>query len=224
MWALVRSTWLAVGPDRDSLLLGSENNTPTLPAPLALLWSSNLVVLSSFCPLAAIQSHLMLEGCLWSLECLNISLGNKANCLLGPTSLWNSFILYSSCFLTLAHPVRLLTHSWVFKMKVNEKYLLLNSHSIMFPLPNQNVYYFFLYFSSFYALYLSRESIQGTLHSTSNALLHAIFLFLALSSSTRTVTWVSCSRTEIVRGFYLLSPTTFCHCWIWPSCAPVVTK
>lgn len=47
MQASVRSTWLAVGPGRDSLLLSSQNNTPALPAPLALLWSSNLVVLSS---------------------------------------------------------------------------------------------------------------------------------------------------------------------------------
>ena len=45
----MRSTWLAVGPGCDSLLLGSQNNTLALPAPLALLWSSNLVVLSSRC-------------------------------------------------------------------------------------------------------------------------------------------------------------------------------
>lgn len=64
MRASVRSTWLAVDPDCDSLLLASQNNTPALPAPVALLWSSSLVVLSSHCPLAAIQSHLTLEGCL----------------------------------------------------------------------------------------------------------------------------------------------------------------
>lgn len=64
MWASVRSTWLAVGPGRDSLLLGSQNNTTALPATLALLWSSSLVDLSSRCPLGSIQSHLALEGCL----------------------------------------------------------------------------------------------------------------------------------------------------------------
>lgn len=84
MWASVRSTWLAVGPGRDSLLLGSQNNTTVLPATLALLWSSSLVDLSSRCPLGSIQSHLALEGCLWSLACQSISLGNKANSLRGP--------------------------------------------------------------------------------------------------------------------------------------------
>lgn len=64
MAASVRSTWLAVGPGRDSLLLGSQDNTLALPATLALIWSSNLVALSSRCPLSAIQSHLTLEGCL----------------------------------------------------------------------------------------------------------------------------------------------------------------
>lgn len=50
MQALVRSTWLAVGPGRDSLLLASQNNAPALPAPLAPLRSSSLVALSSRCP------------------------------------------------------------------------------------------------------------------------------------------------------------------------------
>lgn len=35
-----------MGPSRDSLLLGSGNNTSALPAKFALLWSSNLVDLS----------------------------------------------------------------------------------------------------------------------------------------------------------------------------------
>lgn len=64
MRASARSTWLAVGLGRDSLLLDSQNNTPALPAPLALLRSSSLVALSSRCPLTAIQNHLTLEGCL----------------------------------------------------------------------------------------------------------------------------------------------------------------
>jgi len=64
MQAWVRSTWLAVGPGRDSLLLSQQNNTPTLPAPLTLLWSSDLVVLSPHCSLTSIQSHLTFEGCL----------------------------------------------------------------------------------------------------------------------------------------------------------------
>lgn len=50
MQALVRSTWLAVGPGRDSLLLASQNNAPALPAPLAPLRSGSLVALSSRCP------------------------------------------------------------------------------------------------------------------------------------------------------------------------------
>lgn len=62
-----------------------QNNKPALPAPLAPLWSSSLVAVSFRRPLAAIQSHLTLEGRLWSLACLSISLGNKTNCLLGPT-------------------------------------------------------------------------------------------------------------------------------------------
>lgn len=64
MQASVRSTWLAVGLGRDSLLRASQNNTPALPATLTLLCSSNLVALSSHCPLGAIQSNLTLEGCL----------------------------------------------------------------------------------------------------------------------------------------------------------------
>lgn len=55
MRASLRSTWLALGPGCDSLLLSSQNNTLALPAPLALLWSSNLVVLSSHCPLTVLS-------------------------------------------------------------------------------------------------------------------------------------------------------------------------
>lgn len=40
----MRSTWLAVGSGCDGLLLGSRNNAAVLPAPLAPLWSSDLVV------------------------------------------------------------------------------------------------------------------------------------------------------------------------------------
>lgn len=64
MQALVRSTWLAVGPGRDSLLLSQQNNTPTQPALLALLRSSDLLVPSPCCSLTSIQSHLTFEGCL----------------------------------------------------------------------------------------------------------------------------------------------------------------
>lgn len=113
MRASARSTWLAVGPGRDSLLLGSQNNTAALPATLALLWSSNLVDLSSRCPLGSIQSHLTLEGCLWSLACQSISLGNKANCLRGPTvflEFLHSLVL-ASCFICLGYLVRPLTSS-----------------------------------------------------------------------------------------------------------------
>lgn len=49
MRASTKSAWLAVGPGHDSLLHSSQNNTLALPAPLALLWSSNLVVMSSHC-------------------------------------------------------------------------------------------------------------------------------------------------------------------------------
>lgn len=109
MQALVKSTWLAVAPGRDSLLLGSQNNTPALPASLTPLWSSNLVALSSCCPLTAIQNHLTLEGCLWSLACQSISLGNKANCPFGPTvflAFLHSLPL-ASCFICLSYLVRL---------------------------------------------------------------------------------------------------------------------
>lgn len=58
----MRSTWLAVGSGRDGLLLGSRNNAAVLPAPLAPLWSSDLVVPFSRRCLASIQSHLTLEA------------------------------------------------------------------------------------------------------------------------------------------------------------------
>lgn len=97
MWDSVRSTWPVDGPGGDSLPLGSRDNTSVLPATFAPLWSSNLVDLSSRCPLSSIQSHLALEGCLWSLACQCILWGNKANCLRGPAvPSWNSFILWFS--------------------------------------------------------------------------------------------------------------------------------
>lgn len=126
MQASARSTWLAVGLGRDSLLFDSQNNTLALPAPLVLLRSSSLVAVSSRCPLAAIQSHLTLVGCLWSLACQSISLGNKANRLPGP-SVFLEFLHslpLASCFICLGYLVRLLTHSWVCQMKVHNKYVL----------------------------------------------------------------------------------------------------
>lgn len=95
MRASVRSTWLAVGPGHDSLLLSQQNKTGTLPAPLALLWSSDLVVLHPHSSPTSIQIHLTFEGSLWSLACQDISLGDKSMCLLRP-AFWNSFILYPS--------------------------------------------------------------------------------------------------------------------------------
>lgn len=62
MQASVRSTWLAVGPGRYSLLLSQQNNAPALPAPLALLWSSDLVVLRPRSFPTSIQIHLMFDG------------------------------------------------------------------------------------------------------------------------------------------------------------------
>lgn len=58
----MRSTWLAVGSGCDGLLLSSRNNAAVLPAPLAPLWSSDLVVPFSRRCLASIQSHLTLEA------------------------------------------------------------------------------------------------------------------------------------------------------------------
>lgn len=100
MWDSVRSTWPEDGPGVDSLVLGSWDNTSVLPAAFAPLWSSNLVDLSSHCPLGSIQNHLVLEGRLWSLACQCILWGNKANCLHGPAvPSWNSVILGSALVL-----------------------------------------------------------------------------------------------------------------------------
>lgn len=97
MWDSVRSTWPVDSPGGDSLPLSFQDNTSVLPATFAPLWSSNLVDLSFRCPLDSIQSHLALEGCLWSLACQCILCGNKANCLHGPTvPSCNSFILWFS--------------------------------------------------------------------------------------------------------------------------------
>lgn len=132
MQASVRSTWLAVGPGRDSLLLSSRNNTPALPAPLALLWSSDLVVFSSHCSLTSIQSHLTLDDCLWSLACQHISLGNKANCPLG----LNVFLEFlhslarASFFICLDHLLWLLTSRRVCRMKPNIINLLTYMHNV----------------------------------------------------------------------------------------------
>lgn len=115
MWASVRSTWLAVGSGCASLLPGSRNNAAGLPAPLALLWSSDLVVPFSCRSLTSIQSHLTLEGRLWSLACQSISLGNKANCLLGSAGFFEFLhsSLLASRFICSGYLVGLLTPSGV---------------------------------------------------------------------------------------------------------------
>ena len=74
-----------------------------------------------FCPPAAIQSHLTMEGCLWSPTCQSISSGNKANCLPG-LAVFSEFLHSSaltSCFICLGRLVGLLTRSWVCQMKPN---------------------------------------------------------------------------------------------------------
>lgn len=85
----MRSTWPAVGSGRDGLLLCSRNNAAVLPAPLAPLWSSDLVVPFSRRCLASIQRHLTLEAVITGVP---VHLFGKQ----GELSPLNSFILYSS--------------------------------------------------------------------------------------------------------------------------------
>lgn len=170
MQALVKSTWLAVGPNRDSLLRGSQNNTEALPAPLALLWSSNLML----CPLTAIQSHLTVESCLWSLKCQSISLGNKANCFLGPTVFFE--FLHSLplcfCFIYLDCLIRIWKHSWVCQTKTNN---VLSLHNVPPPLLTLLIVFVFSWHFKwlndhsknagvFYALHVSQESWKNRLN------------------------------------------------------------
>ena len=64
MWDSVRSTWPVDGVGSDSLPLSSRDNASVGPAP-----ASQLVALSSRCPLGSVQSHLTLEGCQPLLAC-----------------------------------------------------------------------------------------------------------------------------------------------------------